>query len=1581
MVMCQQRFVARDTRGNSLTYAVEITIKRRTGQIVDTFTISPGRTVYLELIINYNYHAESSSPGWRSENESEFRACTPSPKAFIFGSGGGGSGYGDTCSHYVRAADDSGNPLSISFDVYKIVDGSWQHQSIEITPDNTIGLELMLDEGETYQFAPDPIPGGDYETPDNETMIACPTKDTVFEYIEIKEKICTPRSKKCQNGDVYRCNNEGTAWEFYEDCPNGCKDGECEGTVCTPDSFRCNGDNVEKCKSNGSGWQFVKTCPYGCSGGKCNPEPAAGQPVVTRVTWSPDSNNDKINVGSTVTKRDSGGRNHTLKLTSITDSPLTANLSIDGEVPIERSEGGTFTLAGRAYQVLSVVCGPECDFINIAKTTTTTRPVAGDEVTFSATVAWNDSGATNTTRVVEWWCASQTNKCMSTSDLDAAFSLFATTTSGFVKHTFNDSSIKFIRVKARNKAGKISEWYGANGCSPGFFFAPEAAPGGTTPGFNITVSNANNDALMVRSVSYNNTLKKWVLGGVVAEWDNVRNGKYLAVKDDYVGCGSCDPAPSNCGVVRLLAGSNYAVYRKQMEITWVNASDVYKLGDGITNVTVSQCYESILEITVCGFFDISGSECTSFVAELYDPIYIANYAHIMQDGKDIYGNERQLTLIDHLALPFAVIGTIAPDIPMGSFVSRGGKGAWAGGKKLSQSAVEWMSRTSVKPPKILSNRTWQFAEAIVHCSPAHIDEIMEAISVGNYGNAKTLLEKYATTDIVGYWSWKEFNHALYNLIGDAGAKRVLDLAGVESASLDSFIKSVAKSPPAMSRVDDAVRDPDIIHFVPPIIARAADDAAKMMPSRPTEAVDLAEEVENVCHNAPKVVRAMSTDQLNDFGEDLAKVIGDERAEDIVGDVVVIGGDFVEKYTKILNLYTAGRGKVTHNDVIDIIGSVANADSKTPITQVLYLISNVKDPGELIGKLNDGSYTQVLGNFFTDLDTYYGAITEIDKVRWAKAVARMHVGTVNSNEAAKLSDFTSHTLSDVANVYTSAEQTGKSVGTSTSRVIKALFPDSTEITGDMSDDMVDSIGGFSGVDLNSWHVKARRKVNRRMSEISAAYKNMTRQEKLMAVWFMMDNVPFYVYLCLGYFGYTAGTAGFRAWSYGKAVTGVQYSCSDACDDGDAELLAKYLPLFEEALQHLRYYMDEHRVALVASDALWGTESIYDVGMVTYEDMEKCLAELGGQTTGPTGNIHAIAETEEGYGVRCVAEIKSTSAGSVYRTLGDVYKSGTTFKNIVVGGYYIRMLYSGYEDCIKRISVNDSTTVSYPTEVKCIFKKASCPKPVPRISDVERDEDHPNTLVLTGTASSTSPITKWEWDFGDGKWGNTQVVSHNFPGPGTYTVQLSATNRCGKNTVSQRVEVRACKKPVPSIQVPGEAVVGEGVTFRGSSTTDTDISNWTWDFGDGNKAYSKNSTHSYRTTGRKTVQLTVEDDCGVGTTTKQIIIDEAACTDWIQSVIITKDKASPEVGDTVKFTGSAVSTATITSWDWTLYDGTKRSGKSVSVRMTARGYYTIQLRVENACDNVKSTDLKIWVDEAGVVKKSITIKFPKGGLVNW
>ncbi len=130
-----------------------------------------------------------------------------------------------------------------------------------------------------------------------------------------------------------------------------------------------------------------------------------------------------------------------------------------------------------------------------------------------------------------------------------------------------------------------------------------------------------------------------------------------------------------------------------------------------------------------------------------------------------------------------------------------------------------------------------------------------------------------------------------------------------------------------------------------------------------------------------------------------------------------------------------------------------------------------------------------------------------------------------------------------------------------------------------------------------------------------------------------------------------------------------------------------------------------------------------------------------------------------------------------------------------------------------------------------------------------------------------IDSWAWSFGDpNQSGTGETTTHTYPSPGPRTVTLTVTDDDDASATVTRsinptgpIEPPANQAPVAALSVQCDQLE---CTFDGTDSEDPDgtIETYLWDFGDGatDSASGANATHTYTTSGPRTVTLTVTDD---------------------------------------------------------------------------------------------------------------------------
>ena len=136
------------------------------------------------------------------------------------------------------------------------------------------------------------------------------------------------------------------------------------------------------------------------------------------------------------------------------------------------------------------------------------------------------------------------------------------------------------------------------------------------------------------------------------------------------------------------------------------------------------------------------------------------------------------------------------------------------------------------------------------------------------------------------------------------------------------------------------------------------------------------------------------------------------------------------------------------------------------------------------------------------------------------------------------------------------------------------------------------------------------------------------------------------------------------------------------------------------------------------------------------------------------------------------------------------------------------------------------------------------------------------------SSNSP-SSWLWVFGDGSGNTNQNPLHTYTSVGNYTVNLTATNSQGSNTLSKTNYIRVVALTAPVAGFTSNVSTGLSPLAVQFTDTSTNIpTSWGWAFGDGNISSSENPAHAFYGFGNYTVNLTAYNAAGNSTVTHYI-----------------------------------------------------------------------------------------------------------------
>jgi PKD repeat protein len=154
-----------------------------------------------------------------------------------------------------------------------------------------------------------------------------------------------------------------------------------------------------------------------------------------------------------------------------------------------------------------------------------------------------------------------------------------------------------------------------------------------------------------------------------------------------------------------------------------------------------------------------------------------------------------------------------------------------------------------------------------------------------------------------------------------------------------------------------------------------------------------------------------------------------------------------------------------------------------------------------------------------------------------------------------------------------------------------------------------------------------------------------------------------------------------------------------------------------------------------------------------------------------------------------------------------------------------------------------------------------------------------VFFDANASQASPgrtISRYDWNFGDGVFGNGVTESHRFSRAGSFQVTLTVTDSAGKTgTVSKSITVGNTIGPTAQFTVsPATIAAGQVAFFDGTVSTATPgrtITRYEWNFGDNAIVEGARVEYRFVRAGSFTVTLTVTDSNGAtDTETKTVTV---------------------------------------------------------------------------------------------------------------
>lgn len=225
-----------------------------------------------------------------------------------------------------------------------------------------------------------------------------------------------------------------------------------------------------------------------------------------------------------------------------------------------------------------------------------------------------------------------------------------------------------------------------------------------------------------------------------------------------------------------------------------------------------------------------------------------------------------------------------------------------------------------------------------------------------------------------------------------------------------------------------------------------------------------------------------------------------------------------------------------------------------------------------------------------------------------------------------------------------------------------------------------------------------------------------------------------------------------------------------------------------------------------------------------------------------------------------------------------------------------------------------------------------------------------LAVTFMDESSGSPNSWHWTFGDGEESYDQNVTHTFDHYGTYTITLTVANENGTDSIIKNNLITVSEIPEPDFTA--SPTTGDSpleVFFWDQTSGDADY--WTWNFGDGTTLTSNNiadAYHRYDEDGQYTISLTVGNEAGSNTVTKEQYIQVGDASDASFDILdtsgtLSEDGIEGKVPLVVNFRDTSINNPT--RWKWNFGDGVYSTNQNPTHEYTVPGTYTVTLEIEN------------------------------------
>ena len=991
-------------------------------------------------------------------------------------------------------------------------------------------------------------------------------------------------------------------------------------------------------------------------------------------------------------------------------------------------------------------------------------------------------------------------------------------------------------------------------------------------------------------------------------------------------------------------GGKYAIFPSSSIsiLPAVTSKCVYEFTDKVQMIDLP-VYIDPLNTVLCGFFDLTPSECSVFLLEFVDPIYVANTLSVIQHHEDIMGNPREPETLDYVMLPIVMVGSLLPMIPMGKISQWTGRGLKLAKKRVASKTFLKLHHQKIHHLIAVGDET-RILKFKALFDLDNLDEALKILNEGVTSSEATEVAKALKRTSLRNWvrgiraKWKAKNPK--TPIGKVMDDTAEHGGNVFKTQADTIVKHVDDANGDWLKIrkiwDDTVKTADDVVYADFHLVGKSDDFKAMH--------NLMRYTKDDYIKALKAEDALNPIYVSRFDEGLDFMLHHLSGEGEKYRKVLRGLDKAEIDEVVKNLRASGKAGETLagsfdealkslNKLEDLGHAVPPAGSKMGVADNIY--RNTAEPSlwetqvEAYAKVLDTEGQKEIATFVRTM----GRTMPPGDATWKSIL-----DTVKTFRKAR-------TPAGVINAWGSIPRKWKILGVLfvASGIVKQILE-----TGGMGMFMPEEASQQVGFGMMTPIL------NKQWDIADEYYDRMVEFDddaSKMVDWFGWLNPILKSSFQLYFRGVRIkhdiyrdsidrGLAGERL--VVPTVTNFTPPTKDflfmeLVHDGDKMVVAGL------------YYKD---IPQVTTDANAVVSACNAATMIIGWHLDKQF-EILAKSGLDVGNAKAKS-------IDLATDIKGLDPSTTFYEL--CCENGIPY---VGKPYEATDADARYVPYVPQISAAYwLTKKEHEAEVEAFIKKRAG-----AIKDLYSLAAKAGRLTILGKgfgslyvnsdpSSANIYLTGGEWT--KHLIGLTDHVFFELP-PATYTITLEKTGYKSK-TIPNVTLIAGEKKTLPLqtleeiTPAPPKACfyddktvkVNESVPFDAScSSPPGEITSYSWDFGDGRGGTGINTSHAYTTLGKYTVTLTVVSPKGTDTAKHTINVAPPPCPASTASFVYSPSK--PKVGETVTFTSNSTTGtgATLISWEWDFGDGAYGSGRTVTHIFTTKRIYHVKLTVKNDC----------------------------------